>query len=51
MDPEKAVVKSCRIDGGPVLKRFIPRARGRATPKRKPTSHVFVEVAADKGDK
>mgnify|MGYP003585102945 CR=1 FL=1 len=51
LDPEKAIVTSCRIDGGPVLKRFIPRARGRATPKRKPTSHVFVEVAADKGDK
>lgn len=51
LDPENAIVKSCRVDGGPVLKRFIPRARGRATPKRKPTAHIFVEVAANKGDK
>ncbi len=38
------VVHSCRIDAGPVLRRFMPRARGRATPIRKPTSHIFVEV-------
>ncbi len=44
-EPEEVVIKSCRVDGGPVLKRFTPRARGRATPIRKPTSHVFVEVA------
>jgi large subunit ribosomal protein L22 len=30
---------------GPVLKRFLPRARGSASGIRKPTSHVFVEVA------
>lgn len=38
-------IASCRIDTGPVLRRFTPRARGRATPIRKPTSHIFVEVA------
>ena len=38
-------VSSCRVDGGPVLKRIMPRARGRATPIRKPLSHIFVEVA------
>jgi large subunit ribosomal protein L22 len=43
-EPEEVVVSSCRIDQGPVLKRFKPRARGRATPVRKPTSHVYVEV-------
>lgn len=43
-DAQSVVVKSCRIDSGPVLKRFMPRARGRATPIRKPTSHIFVEV-------
>lgn len=43
-------VVSCRIDAGPVLRRFTPRARGRATPIRKPTSHILVELAeiADK---
>lgn len=35
---------SCRVDKGPVLKRFMPRARGRATPIHKPMSHIFVEV-------
>lgn len=44
-DAQNVIVKSCRVDAGPVLRRFMPRARGRATPIRKPTSHVFVEIA------
>ncbi|WP_104697925.1 MULTISPECIES: 50S ribosomal protein L22 [unclassified Helicobacter] len=44
-DAQNVIVKSCRVDAGPVLRRFMPRARGRATPIRKPTSHIFVEVA------
>ena len=44
-EPEEVIIKSCRVDKGPVLKRFIPRARGSATPIHKPTSHIFVEVA------
>jgi len=52
LEPEEAVVSSCRVDKGPVLKRFIPRARGSATPILKPTAHIYVEVAAQtKGDK
>lgn len=43
-EAKNVVVHSCRVDAGPVLRRFMPRARGRATPIRKPTSHVFVEV-------
>lgn len=46
-DAEEVVISSCRVDAGPVLRRFTPRARGRATPIRKPTSHIIVEVAAD----
>jgi len=46
-EPEEVVISSCRVDRGPVLKRFRPRARGRATPIRKPTSHVFVEVSKE----
>ncbi|MDD5372718.1 MAG: 50S ribosomal protein L22 [Sulfurimonas sp.] len=38
------VVKSCRVDNGPVLKRFRPRARGMASGIRKPTAHILVEV-------
>lgn len=46
LDAKNAIVISCRVDAGPVLRRFMPRARGRATPIRKPTSHILVEVAS-----
>lgn len=48
IDASGATVFSCRVDTGPVLKRFRPRARGRATPIRKPTAHILVEVAEAK---
>jgi len=48
-DAENAVVTSCRVDRGPVLKRWTPRARGRATPRHKPMSHIIVEVSEAKG--
>lgn len=44
MEPQEMVITSCRVDKGPELKRFRPRARGRAGGIRKPTSHIFVEV-------
>ena len=50
LEPEEAIITSCRVDKGPVLKRFIPRARGSATPKHKPMSHIYVEVSAKQGD-
>lgn len=43
-EPNEVIVSSCRIDQGPVLKRFMQRARGSATPIRKPTAHIYVEV-------
>ncbi|MWV60931.1 50S ribosomal protein L22 [Helicobacter saguini] len=39
------IVESCRVDKASVLRRFMPRARGRATPIRKPMAHIYVEVA------
>jgi large subunit ribosomal protein L22 len=52
LDPVDAVVVSARVDKGPVLKRFTPRARGSASPKHKPMAHIMIEVAAaTKGDK
>ncbi len=43
-DANEVIVKSCRIDRGPYLKRFRPRARGMASRIQKPTAHIFVEV-------
>lgn len=43
-EPEEMTITSVRVDRGPVLKRFKPRARGRASGIRKPTSHILVEV-------
>lgn len=47
-DAQDVIVTSCRIDAGPVLRRFMPRAKGRATPIRKPTAHILVEVGTQK---
>jgi large subunit ribosomal protein L22 len=41
-DVDRLVVKTISVDQGPVLKRFMPRAQGRATKIRKPTSHITV---------
>lgn len=46
-DVDRLFVKTICVDGGAVLKRFTPRAMGRASKIRKPTSHVSV-VLADK---
>lgn len=46
-DVDQLFVKTIFVDGGPVLKRFTPRAMGRASKIRKPTSHITV-VLADK---
>ncbi len=45
VDVDSLVIKSVVVDGGPTLKRFLPRAHGRATPIRKRTSHLTVVVA------
>lgn len=41
---DKLVVSKVWADGGPVIKRFMPRAMGRATPILHRTSHVTVEL-------
>ncbi len=42
LDPETLYVKACFADEGPTLKRFTPRARGRAGAIRKRTSHITI---------
>jgi large subunit ribosomal protein L22 len=44
VDPDDLYVKTTYIDGGATIKRFTPRAHGRATPIRKRTSHFTVVV-------
>ena len=48
---ENLVVARAWVDEGPTLKRFRPRAYGRATKVRKRTSHVtlVVETMGDEG--
>ena len=43
-DANEVTITSCRVDRGPYLKRFKPRARGMASKIQKPTAHIFVEV-------
>ena len=45
LNPADLVVSKAYADGGPVLKRFRPRAQGRAYQIRKPTCHITVAVA------
>ncbi len=42
IDLDKLYVKTIQVDQGPVLKRFRPRAQGRATGVRKRMSHINV---------
>ncbi|PIR88114.1 MAG: 50S ribosomal protein L22 [Candidatus Harrisonbacteria bacterium CG10_big_fil_rev_8_21_14_0_10_45_28] len=45
MDVAKLVVSAIWVDGAPVLKRFLPRAQGRATPLLKRMSHITIVLA------
>jgi len=42
LDIDKLYVKAVTVDQGPALRRFRPRAQGRATPILKKTSHITV---------
>jgi large subunit ribosomal protein L22 len=45
LDADELVVAEAYADEGPTLKRWRPRARGRATKIRKRTSHITIVVA------
>ena len=44
-------VGSIRVDQGPMLKRYLPRARGMATPIQKKMSHVTLVLVEDNASK
>ncbi|WP_369055799.1 MULTISPECIES: 50S ribosomal protein L22 [Kineococcus] len=44
-DPDTLVVQAIHVDEGPTMKRFRPRAQGRAGRILKRTSHITVVVA------
>jgi large subunit ribosomal protein L22 len=44
-DETKLIVKEAYADQGPVMKRFRPRAQGRAYRILKPTSHITIVVS------
>jgi large subunit ribosomal protein L22 len=45
LEEDNLYIKELRVDGGPTLDRWMPRARGRATPIRKRTSHISVVLS------
>jgi large subunit ribosomal protein L22 len=44
LDADTLIVSRATVDEGPTLKRFQPRAQGRAYRIRKRTSHIMIEV-------
>lgn len=44
VDVDNLYVKELLVDGGPTMRRFMPRARGMATPVLKRTSKVSVSL-------
>lgn len=49
LDPNTLVVSEAYADEGPTMRRFRPRAQGRAFTVRKRTSHITVVVESQKG--
>ncbi|WP_379971393.1 50S ribosomal protein L22 [Ectobacillus sp. sgz5001026] len=48
MDPNNLIVSATFVDEGPTLKRFRPRAMGRASQINKRTSHITIVVSEKK---
>jgi large subunit ribosomal protein L22 len=44
IDVDRLQIAEVTVDMGPALRRFIPRAQGRATPVKKRMSHVTLRV-------
>ena len=51
LNPEDLFVKECLVGPAPIMKRFLPRAQGRATPILKRSCHITIVVDAKVGKK
>ena len=49
VDKENLYIIDAYVDQGPTMKRFRPRAMGRATPIRKRSSHLTITISDNKG--
>jgi len=45
IDVDALRIKEIKVDGGPMMKRFRPRAQGRASPIHKRMCHITVTVS------
>ena len=50
LDPEELKIGTAFVDEGPTIKRFRPRAQGRATPIHKRTSHMTITLTTSGKD-
>lgn len=50
MDPDNLFIKTIMVDEGQVMKRFVPRAQGRAAKILKRSSHITIELAENTKD-
>jgi large subunit ribosomal protein L22 len=44
-DTNELLVIESRVDGGPIMKRFMPRARGSAYPIKRRYAHIIVTLS------
>ncbi len=47
LNPDHLFVSEIRVDGGPMLKRYLPRARGSASPIQKKMSHISITLGVN----
>lgn len=50
LNKEKLFISDIRVDQGPMLKRWMPRAQGRATPIHKKMSHIILVLEEKEGE-
>jgi large subunit ribosomal protein L22 len=48
VDVDALIIKSIWADQGPIARRFLPRAMGRATPVHKKSSHLHVVLTDER---